>query len=174
MIDLWDSGPTPAHQLTVTDGQVTGVRIEIERSGVQLIGSYTVQKQLAAIALCAAQKSYNGISWMKSGVLDAIAEQGFADYTLQAGDVTITQSVEQRGYLDGTEFLFAQEGADPYLSLIHIFPPGGMWIRPTLSGRTGPSTGRMRRRLPPVWCCGTACTVCPPVWSGWTVRKRRW
>lgn len=118
VIDLWDSGPTPAHQLTVTDGQVTGVRIEIERSGVQLIGSYTVQKQLAAIALCAAQKSYNGISWMKSGVLDAIAEQGFADYTLQAGDVTITQSVEQRGYLDGTEFLFAQEGADPCLHLV--------------------------------------------------------
>ena len=55
---------------------------------------------------------------MKSGVLDAIAEQGFADYTLQAGDVTITQSVEQRGYLDGTEFLFAQEGADPYLHLV--------------------------------------------------------
>ena len=33
---------------------------------------------------------------------------------------------------------------------------------------------RADRPLPPVWCCGTACTACPPVWSGWTVRKRRW
>ncbi len=110
----------PEHRLTVTDGQVTGVRIEIEQAGEQIVFAPTVQEQLAAVALCAAQKSYSALSWGRSGVMDAIAERGLESYTLQARGVTITQTVEQRGYLDsGTQsFLFAEEGAEPYFHLV--------------------------------------------------------
>ena len=54
--------------------------------------------------------NYNGISWLSSGVLSAIAEGGFENYTIQAGDVTITQTVLQEGYQDAGGWLFAGDG----------------------------------------------------------------
>ena len=66
-------GSTPSHQLTVDeDGHVTGVCIEVEQLGGELVSGSTTQRSLAALAFAAAQRSYNGISWWSSGVLQAI------------------------------------------------------------------------------------------------------
>ena len=55
--------------------------------------------------------------------MDAIANQPFESYTLQAGDVTITQTVEVRGYdgLDGGNplvLLPSEDGEAPYYHLV--------------------------------------------------------
>ena len=83
----------------------------------------TTQRSLAALAFVAAQRSYNGISWWSSGVLQAIESRRFDDYTLQAGYVTITQTVEVRGYdgLDGGNplvLLPSEDGEAPYYHLV--------------------------------------------------------
>lgn len=80
----------------------------------------TTQRSLAALAFAAAQRSYNGISWWSSGVLQAIESRRFDDYTLQAGDVTITQTVETRGYESSSSgMLFSLEGGtDTYYHLV--------------------------------------------------------
>ena len=117
-------GSTPSHQLTVDeDGHVTGVCIEVEQLGGELVSGSTTQRSLAALAFVAAQRSYNGISWWSSGVLQAIESRRFDDYTLQAGDVTITQTVEVRGYdgLDGGNplvLLPSEDGEAPYYHLV--------------------------------------------------------
>lgn len=121
VIVLGEGEGPPSHQLTVNgEGLVTGVRIEEERSGENLLGGSTTQRSLAALAFTAAQRSYNGFTWLRSGVLDTISERPFENYTFQAGDVTVTQEVELRGYeenLDGN-VLFADEGAEPYYRMV--------------------------------------------------------
>ena len=121
VIVLGEGEGPPSHQLTVNgEGLVTGVRIEEERRGENLLGGSTTQRSLAALAFTAAQRSYNGFTWLRSGVLDTISERPFENYTFQAGDVTVTQEVELRGYegdLNGN-VLFADEGAEPYYRMV--------------------------------------------------------
>lgn len=123
VLDL-SGGSTPSHQLTLDEsGHVTGVRIEVEQAGEKILFGGTTQQSLAALAFAAAQRSYNGISWWNSGVLQAIESRRFDDYTLQAGDVTITQTVEVRGYdgLDGGNplvLLPSEDGEAPYYHLV--------------------------------------------------------
>ena len=95
-------------------GAVTGVRIETEVRGKELLWDNGRQQALAALAFAAAQRSYNGLTWARSGVIEDIESQPFRNYTLQAGDVIITQQVELRGYegySDG-DVLYAAGGAD--------------------------------------------------------------
>ena len=106
-----DGGPD--HQLTLNeDGKVTAVTLSRDLMGEQMIPSDdTFDKQLAALSFAAAVGNYNCISWLNSGVLTAIAEGGFTDYTLQAGDVTITQRVHQEGYHEVNDWLMADSSA---------------------------------------------------------------
>ena len=112
--DPFRDGP-PSHRLTVDEaGAVTGVRIETEVRGEELLWDNGRQQALAALAFAAAQRSYNGLTWARSGVIEDIESQPFRNYTLQAGDVIITQQVELRGYegySDG-DVLYAAGGAD--------------------------------------------------------------
>lgn len=101
----------PDHQLTLNEeGKVTAVTLSRDLTGEQVI-TYddTFDKQLAALSFAAAVGNYNCVSWMNSGILTAISEGGFGDYTLQAGDVTITQKVTQNGYHDFAGWLVADD-----------------------------------------------------------------
>ena len=105
------------------DGHVTGVRIEVEQLGGGLASGSTTQRSLAALAFAAAQGRYNGLSWWNSGVLQTIESRPFESYTLRAGDVTITQTVELRGYdgLDAGNPLVlwpSEDGEAPYYHLV--------------------------------------------------------
>ena len=92
VIHLFGDG-SPDHQLTLNEeGKVTAVTLVEEATGQPVISDTTFSKQLAALSFAAAVGDYNCISWLNSGVLTSIAEGGFGDYTIQAGDVTITQT----------------------------------------------------------------------------------
>lgn len=101
-------GVPPDHQITVDEnGVVTAVTLVEEGTGEQYISGSAFDKQLAALSFAAASGGYNCVSWINSGVLAAISDQDFTDYTIQAGDVTITQTVLQEGYQDAGDWLFA-------------------------------------------------------------------
>ena len=106
------SSSLPPHYLTVEDGVVTGVRIELEETETQIISAATVQKQLAALALAAAQREYNCVSWASSGVLKTIEKNAFDNYTLQAGGMTIRQECSWTGYQVIGDCLFAGNEAE--------------------------------------------------------------
>ena len=109
-------GAPPDHQLTVDgSGAVTGVKLVVDRAGANVLTAPVYQQQLAAISFAAACGGYNGISWLASGVLDEIARRPFEDYTLQAGEVTITNRVEVEGYQEVGSYLF-QEGSGEDMS----------------------------------------------------------
>ncbi len=109
-------GAPPDHQLTVDgSGTVTGVKLVVDRTGSGVLTAPVYQQQLAAISFAAACGGYNGISWLGSGVLDEIARRPFEDYTLQAGDVMITNRVEMEGYQEVGSYLF-QEGSGEDMS----------------------------------------------------------
>ncbi len=120
LMDL--DGPPPDHQLTVDEdtGLVTAVKLEVARTGAKATAAPIFQQQVAALCFAAAQGRYNGFTWWSSGILDAIANQPFESYTLQAGDVTITQTVETRGYESSSSgMLFSLEGGtDTYYHLV--------------------------------------------------------
>lgn len=100
------------HRLTTNeDGQVTAVTLAVDQRGEQVIhGAQIIDKLLAAISFAAAAGDYNCISWLNSGVLSQISEKDFEDYTIQAGGVTITQTVLQEGYQDVGGWLLADDG----------------------------------------------------------------
>ncbi len=111
LMDL--DGPPPDHQLTVDEdtGLVTAVKLEVARTGAKATAAPVFQQQVAAQCFAAAQGRYNGFTWWTSGILDAIADRPFESYTLQAGNVTITQTVETRGYeASSSGVLFSLEG----------------------------------------------------------------
>lgn len=109
VIHLFGDG-SPDHQLTLNEeGKVTAVTLVEEATGQPVISDTTFSKQLAALSFAAAVGDYNCISWLNSGVLTSIAEGGFGDYTIQAGDVTITQTVLREGYQDAGDWLFADD-----------------------------------------------------------------
>lgn len=118
VIDMFNDD-MPNHRLTVTDGLVTGVRLEVETTNPEFaVYPSTAQKQLAAIALVAAQRSYNSLSWSMSGVLKEIEAGGMGDYTIQAGEMTITNRVEYSGMMPAGDMLFPTEGEQAYCHMV--------------------------------------------------------
>ncbi len=58
----WPGEGGPPHQLTVNGaGEVTGVRIVMERTGEEVLFGSTTQQSLAAAAFAAAQPGWNGV-----------------------------------------------------------------------------------------------------------------
>ena len=112
----------PDHQLTLEEnGKVTAVTLTRDLVGEQMITSDDAfDKQLAALSFAAAVGNYNCVSWLNSGILTAISEGGFGDYTIQAGDVTIIQTVDYEGYEDVGGWLYAGDGTpddQPYYQM---------------------------------------------------------
>lgn len=98
------------HQIVVDEnGVVSSVTLVDEQIGERIISECVFDKQLAVLSFAAASGGYNCVSWIGSGVLDAVSRQGFTDGTIQAGKVSITQKVESRGYEDLGDWLFAQK-----------------------------------------------------------------
>lgn len=89
--------PLPNYQLTVTDGIVTGVRIELETNNDFRTFGFLDQKEVAVKAFFAAQQKMNYFQLKKSGVLNHISNR-FENYTFTKDGVRFTNKVELRGY----------------------------------------------------------------------------
>lgn len=95
--DSLDEILLPNHQLIVTDGIVTGVRIEIETDNdIQTFG-FLNQKEVAVKAFFAAQQKMDYFRLKKSSVLNHISNR-FENYTFTKDGVRFTNKVELRGY----------------------------------------------------------------------------
>lgn len=106
----WDNRSKPDHQLMLDEnGLVTGVRLEMECTGEEFVSLPVLQEQLAVIALVGGSGNYNCFTWVANGnsLLNQIAEQSTESYTLEAGDMTITQTVEIEGYEKAKGYLIA-------------------------------------------------------------------
>lgn len=104
-------GTPPDHQLMLDkNGVVTGVRLEVACTGEEFVRAPVLQEQLAVLALVGAQKEYNCFTWAFSDLFPTIEEDRFQSYTLKAGDMTITQTVEFEGYGVTDDFLIAEMG----------------------------------------------------------------
>lgn len=106
----WDNRSKPDHQLLLDEnGLVTGVRLEMACTGEKMVSLPVVQEQLAVIALVGGSGDYNCFAWVASGnsLLNQIAEQSAESYTLEAGGMTITQTVEIEGYEKAEGYLIA-------------------------------------------------------------------
>lgn len=106
----WDNRSKPGHQLMLDEnGLVTGVRLEMECTGEEFVSLPVLQEQLAVIALVGGSGEYNCFTWVANGnsLLNQIAEQSTESYTLEAGDMTITQTVEIEGYEKAEGYLIA-------------------------------------------------------------------
>ena len=106
---LWDGGLD--HALTLDGaGTVTAITLTARTAGEKYLRPATLEKQMAVNSFVAAQPGWSCFSWPDSGVLEEIEEKGLDDYTFRAGDVTITQTVEQTGYEALGGGLMALEG----------------------------------------------------------------
>lgn len=105
----------PNHQLTVEDGVVTAVRLEVVQQGEKFFYPYTMQPQLAVLAFGAARGEYNCISWTLENLTKYVMDRGLESYTLETHGLRITQEVEQESYEVGGYLLFAEEEEGTYL-----------------------------------------------------------
>lgn len=110
---------TPDLQLTVEGGEVTAVRMEMELTGEQIITtSFQNIKILSAFSLIGAQPRVNCLNLRTDDLVDALNDS-FGNYRVEKGGVTMSQTVEYRGYSGGDAFLFAEEGSgERYFHLI--------------------------------------------------------
>lgn len=111
-------GALPNYELTLEDGVVKGVTIEVEGKDAYLIP----QESNAAIIIgvlsfVGAQKEINCINLQTSGVLKQL-RKSCEDYEMEVAGVKITNRVEYRGYElydNGDDvFLFPIEGEEQY------------------------------------------------------------
>jgi uncharacterized RDD family membrane protein YckC len=102
--------PFPRHELTITNGVVSGVKIEVENKAIDWITGYTDQKYIAFMSFVAAQKEMNFINLPRNSALLEFRND-FVDYSFVEAGIRVTNKVEYSGYNDFDEhFLIATEG----------------------------------------------------------------
>jgi hypothetical protein len=92
-----NSLPLPDHVLTVSDGIVTGIRIEVETDVYEWITGYTSQKYIAVMSFLASQKEMNFIRLHRSGILQKI-DNDYENYSFVEEGIRVTNKVEYSGY----------------------------------------------------------------------------
>ncbi len=112
------SQPLPKHELTVKDGFVQAVKIEVELNTNEWISGYSVQKYIAFMSFLAAQKETNAIRIQYSGRLQTL-NNNFADYSFVEAGVRVTNKVEYSGYSKiDDNLLIPSEGMEQYFHMI--------------------------------------------------------
>jgi hypothetical protein len=96
-INILNNRPLPPHELTITNGFVTGVKIETELKSDDWILEDITQKYIAIASFLAAQKETNAFSFHRSTKLKTI-ENDFENYTFVEAGIRVTNKVEYSGY----------------------------------------------------------------------------
>jgi hypothetical protein len=108
----------PGHELTITKGLVTGVKIEIETEDSCSIDGWVNQKIIAVMGFLAAQKKANCISINRSDILK-IVQKGLENYTEYEAGVRVKNEVQYTGYTEYAEgYLFPNEGEEQSFHMI--------------------------------------------------------
>jgi hypothetical protein len=114
--------PYPSHELTITNGYVTGVKIESEVQGDDLVTGNVVQKYIAVTSFLAAQKEMNAIRFNRSRNIKKILKNDFDNYTFVESGIRVTNQVEYSGYSKSSDangsILFPAEGQKNYYHMI--------------------------------------------------------
>jgi hypothetical protein len=107
----------PKHELTVTDGIVTGVRFEItDTKDVEY--DISEQMNLAVLSFLAADKEMNCLRLQTSGILAKIKPR-YESFSFTEAGIKVTNEVEIRGLENIADvFLAPIEGEDPYFHLV--------------------------------------------------------
>lgn len=107
---------TPMHTLTIEDGIVTGVRIEVTNRTNNVQYNYGYQKQLLYLAFLAAQKEANCIRILAGPELKRVT-QTMGDYSFTLAGVRVTNEVEYSGYSDAGTMLFPVVEEEQYFHM---------------------------------------------------------
>lgn len=108
----------PEHVLTITDGNVSGVRIEIETDQNEWLTGYNSQLYMAYISFVAAQKEMNCIRLNSLDVLQTLSN-GFQNYSFTEAGIRISNEVDYSGYdLFDDEYLIPIEGQVQYFHMV--------------------------------------------------------
>jgi DNA-binding transcriptional MerR regulator/uncharacterized RDD family membrane protein YckC len=95
----------PDFNLILTDGYVTGVRIDVSVNNKEVFYGIAADKQIAFLGFYGAQKNSNSIVLYSSKILSKIGED-YANYTYEIGNVRITNNVVMEGYTQSNYLLF--------------------------------------------------------------------
>lgn len=114
--DFFVMVPLPKYQLTVTDGIVTGVRIELETDNDVRTFGFLEQKEVLVKSFFVAQKKMNYFQLKESDVLDNISNR-FENYTFIEDGFKFTNQVELRGY-ELKDNWIVHTGHDYYIHMI--------------------------------------------------------
>lgn len=108
----------PSHKLTITDGHVTGVRLEIKTSKDEIMSGFYIQDYIAVNSFLAAQKGMNPIRLYRSGKKNRIMKC-FENYSFKEAGIRVTNKIEVTGYdtLDN-QYLFPQKEGKKYFHMI--------------------------------------------------------
>lgn len=118
-IDFIDT-PLPDFIYTVTDDQVTGVRLEIDVKGKErFIEPLNRQMCLSALAFAGAQEKVNIFSSIRDELVNEINAHPFGDFSVSKADVEISCAVKYDGYenIPGMEMLIPQPGSQTSFSM---------------------------------------------------------
>ncbi|WP_312651601.1 RDD family protein [Aminipila sp.] len=108
--------PLPNYQLTVKDGIVTGVRIELETDNDVRTFGFLKQKEVSVKSFFAAQKKMDYFQLKKSGVLNNISNR-FENYTFTQDGFKFTNQVELKGYEIKDDWI-EHTGHDYYIHMV--------------------------------------------------------
>lgn len=108
--------PLPKHQLTVKDGIVTGISIELETDNDFLTFGYWDQRYVIVKSFLLAQSDMNYISFMNSGILESLSNK-CGNYTFTEAGVKVINKVELRGYEVEDDWIISTEG-EKYIHLV--------------------------------------------------------
>jgi hypothetical protein len=107
----------PKHELTVTDGIVTGVRFEITDTK-DVLFDISEQKNVAILSFLAADKEMNCLRLQTSGILAKIKPR-YESFSFTEAGIKVTNEVEIRGLENIADvFLAPIEGEVPYFHLV--------------------------------------------------------
>jgi uncharacterized RDD family membrane protein YckC len=117
-IDFFQAQTLPRHELTITNGIVTGVKLEVEIKTNEWISGYTIQKYIAFMSFVAAQKEMNFIRLRSSEFIKNISKD-YENYSFIEAGVRVTNKVEYSGYSESNgQFLLPTEGLEQYFHMI--------------------------------------------------------
>lgn len=106
----------PDYNLILTDGYVTGVRLDVAINNNDMFGGIVTFKQIAFLGFYGAQDYSNTIDLHTSGILTKIKDD-YSNYSYQIGNVRITNSVTMEGYSKSNGYLYSNTNEDSKLTM---------------------------------------------------------
>lgn len=110
--------PLPNHELIITDGIVTGVKLEVETTKNEWVEGYILQKYLAIHSFLVAQSDMNCIDWNLNDYFN-LQNNEYENYSITKFGVKVTNKVEYSGYEESTsQLLIPKEGERQHFHMI--------------------------------------------------------